>query len=207
VSHRLRDANPYFDFATCECDVNPGASVAIDEFGYFAVRNHENDFSRLIALDRLGGQGCLCLRALRIYRGLGPYWTNLSLSLAWASSRSLLLGLRLRRHLPKLDMELFRDYSLCPDWLANALLTRGWSAEVKRGDVSDIPSVDIGSGPSRKPVFARCVWRSRAPQLICRVLTKSGLTTEYTLDHRLRGHMFVGIEAALLANGFKRLDE
>jgi hypothetical protein len=208
--HRPTDADPGLDFARCRCDSesDPSASVAIDEFGYFSVRQHADDFYRLAALAQLGGQRCLCLQARELYvdrsecRPRGRYVPR-----EWQDSRCFLPGLRLRRRLPKFDSELIHHGGTALDWLANALKARGWLTEIVKAKYGD-PVMKAWCWSTNRPIVAICSVTSHTTlDLICRVTSRADnfLVKGYFLvNGRCRGQLFVGVEAILLAHGFDR---
>jgi hypothetical protein len=219
--HRPSDADLCIDFVKCECDVDPVASVAIDEFGYFVTRRHGDDFHRMVAFARLGGQRCLCMRALEMYRGernrspkKGMGFQSLTdfkdwqLPIEWQESPRFLAGLRLRRRLPKLDPR-----SLCwsgspSSWLASALKSRGWLAT--DWSVPGVTSIDV-SVTRRSPTGATRAARARFSHrdgtawFDCRVYSFGGIDDRpYVLDPRSPNSLVVGVEAILLMHGFDR---
>jgi hypothetical protein len=117
--HRPRDANR-------ELDVHPFAYVSgwpcggcVDEFGYFRYKHTDRDFGGELALYRLGGEPCQCIKDWRVWCGKVPYVTVDELSF-------LRLGLTRRRRLPRLHVDPTWDVDHARLTIVDILRRRGW---------------------------------------------------------------------------------
>jgi hypothetical protein len=116
--HRPRDADPRLDVYPFDCLVGPHNHICrarIDEFGYFHYPHPDRDLGSELALSRLGGESCQCIKDWRTWSGHDRKSTLVFL--AW-----LRPGLARRRRL------------VDPDWdvnhaglvIVDILRRRGW---------------------------------------------------------------------------------
>jgi hypothetical protein len=216
MHHKHCDADPRLDAVRCDCDRYPRAGVAIDEFGYFVVRDHGDDFHRMVALARLGGQECRCVRAWELYSGqpeLRPHEQLFPSTVSeWHDTKKLVVGLRLRRRLPKVD---YKDLGWADDsvtyWATRVLRIRGWQSEavwVSNGTLL----MKIWCRLPRKFVlatfeFATTSFRFECKMVICQPSDSQPSDTPhqpYYVNARSYGQAIVSIEAILLMHGFDR---
>jgi hypothetical protein len=131
VYHRPSDANRELDLQSFSSFGEP-CSARVDEFGYIKCGHSWQDFGRVLALYRLGGEPCGCLLDWL-------NWQRTDYRLAYHCRTSvgdlsfLQSGLVRRRRLPKLLVDSTWDASggNASTTIANILRSRGWPVHWK----------------------------------------------------------------------------